>query len=218
MNRRFHGGRLFSLKENRKDFFRRIATKYSPNSDEFKTIWRAYETAKEASRLSENRESGERQFEHYRRAALILIDYRGVLKNHPRAYIIISAALLHDVVEDFKDWTLDRIVKDFGREIGELVYWMTKFDKKIYHERFCCAPRDFFLIKLADRLDNLSTIWACPIEKIIRKIEETEEFYLPYAKELRIFYEDLCRTLKSAKKHVKNLKRKEERKKISGEK
>lgn len=78
------------------------------------------------------------------------------------------------------------------KEVVLLVEWLTKPDHegnskqenvRIYHERFRFAPRESFLIKLADRLHNLITLWPCSLEKKLRKIEETWAYYVIWAEE-----------------------------------
>lgn len=181
--------------ENRATFFARIAQIYPTRDPRYKEIERAYNAAKDAFR-GKNREGGERYFEHLRAVALILIVYLRI-KDHR----IICAALLHDVVEDIEHWTIARVAAEFGDYVALLVEYLTKpplelyggskaLRDKAYHDRFDSAPREFFLIKLADRLHNLITLGACSAEKRARKIEETKLHYLPYAeRELILLHE-----------------------------
>jgi len=181
--------------ENRESFFRRIAGFFPTLDPRYQEIERAYNFAKDAFR-GRTRESGDRYFEHLRSVALILIDYLRV-KNHK----LIIAALLHDIVEDVPSWTIGRVEHEFGQEVALLVEWMTKpprdefasLQKRValYHDRFRNAPREFFLIKLADRYHNLVTLWACPKEKRARKIKETRAYYLPYAEEHLILLHEI---------------------------
>jgi len=108
---------------------------------------------------------------------------------HPTA---IAAALLHDLVEDIEGWTQERVALKFSPTISELVWWVTKpsvvdygGDKearnRIYHENLRRAPRNAIIIKLADRLHNLLTLWDTIDEKQRRKVRETQDFYLPLA-------------------------------------
>jgi GTP pyrophosphokinase len=105
---------------------------------------------------------------------------------------IIAAALLHDLVEDVGDWSHDRVRLEFSNDIAQLVWWLSKppvaeysGDKearnRAYHENLRRAPREAVAIKLADRLHNVLTLWATPNEKQIRKVRETQDFYLPLA-------------------------------------
>lgn len=177
---------LQSGSENRETFFARIVLFFPILDPRYLAIERAYNAAKDAFREIK-REGGQRYFEHLRAVALILIVHLRV-KNHN----IIIAALLHDLVEDCPEWTIQRVRAEFGDEVALLVDFLTKhkFPGKtdeecaaIYHERFRFAPREFFLIKLADRLHNLITLWACSPEKRRRKIAETRAHYLFWAEE-----------------------------------
>jgi (p)ppGpp synthase/HD superfamily hydrolase len=175
-------------------FFKRIAF-FMPTMDlRYKTIEKAYDAAEKAFE-NKKRDGGEPASEHWRAVALILIVYLRVKNYH-----IIVAAILHDIIEDDPaNWNLERIAREFGDEVAKLVEWLTKpareFPdreemKKAYHKRFAFAPREFFLIKLSDRLHNLITLWSCDEEKRLRKIEETKQYYLPFAEEhLILLYE-----------------------------
>lgn len=187
---------FLSAAENREKFFRRISYFFPTLDSRYQSIERAYQTAKDAFR-DKYRDDGEtRYFEHLRAVTLIVIDYLRV-----RDHNIIIAALLHDIVEDIPSWPIDRVEKEFGKEVTLLVEYMTKPSKvmcplkqerdAMYHSRFKSAPRDFFLIKLADRLHNILTLWNCTQEKRRRKIEETRMHYLPFAEEHFILYHEL---------------------------
>jgi GTP pyrophosphokinase len=114
---------------------------------------------------------------------------------------IIAAALLHDIVEDIQNWSQDRVTTEFNQAVGELVWWVSKpsltlfkGDKearnRMYHQNLTRAPRAALLIKLADRLHNLLTMWGCDEEKQRRKVVETQDFYLPLAeKEFALIHE-----------------------------
>lgn len=180
--------------ENHTTFFKRIERFFPTLDYRYKLIEKAYNDAKDAFHGIE-REGGERYFEHIRAVALILIDHLRV-KNHT----LIIAALLHDIVEDCPEWTIDRVRVEYGDEVALLVEWLTKPDHsenskqenaRIYHERFRFAPREFFLIKLADRLHNTITLWPCSHEKKLRKIEETWAYYVFWAEEHNILVHEI---------------------------
>lgn len=79
----------------------------------------------------------------------------------------IAAAWLHDVVEDTV-FTLKDIEDEFGRNIAELVYWLTDVSKPqdgsratrkaIDRQHIAKAPGHAQTIKLADIIDNLGSI------------------------------------------------------------
>lgn len=174
-------------KEHNRDSFAKLIGKFYPKTDiRYKDIIRAYSVAKDAFRHIP-RDGGDRYFEHLRAVALILIEYLFV---HDHQMIV--AALLHDIVEDIGEWNFDRLTNEFGERVSELVWWVTKpkeaeFKNKAerdrhYHQQLHeRAPRDAIVIKLADRLHNLVTMWEVSPEKRERKILETENFYLPLA-------------------------------------
>lgn len=178
---------LQSGSENRETFFARIALFFPVLDYRYKEIERAYNLVKEEFR-DIMREDGQRYFEHLRAVALILIVHLRV-----KDYRLIIAALLHDLVEDRPErWTIQRVRAEFGDEVALLVDFLTKHERPgmtdeecvdAYHRRFRFAPRGFFLIKLADRLHNLITLWACSPEKRRRKIAETRDHYLFWAEE-----------------------------------
>lgn len=194
--------------ENRETFFKRVGELFPTLDPRYQAIEKAYNASKDAFR-DEKREGGDRYFEHLRAVALILIVHLRI-KDHQ----IIIAALLHDIVEDIPSWDIIRVKAEFGHEIALLVEWLTKppiskFNESkedrdgFYHKRFESAPREFFLIKLADRLHNLITLHSCPPEKIIRKIEETKRYYLPYAEKHCILIHELEHAIKRANTLIK---------------
>jgi GTP pyrophosphokinase len=195
----FKGMGFLSAAENRESFFRRIALFYPKSDPRYIDIERAYNTAKDAFR-GIDREGGERYFEHIRAVALILIDYLRVKDHH-----LIIAALLHDIVEDIPSWNVDRVRVEFGDYVAYLVDYMTKPSKDeypdkeerefVYHFRFKSAPREFFLLKLSDRLHNLLTLGYCTPEKISRKLRETEDHYIHYAETHFILYHELIEAI-----------------------
>jgi guanosine-3',5'-bis(diphosphate) 3'-pyrophosphohydrolase len=188
------GMRFLKAAENKPSFFRRVALHFPSLDWRYQLIEQAYDDA-EAAHKGATRDDGKTAyFEHIRAVALIILEYLRV-----KDYEIIIASLLHDIVEDCPEWTIERVRLKYGDRVAQLVQYLTKPfseypDKaereRVYHNRFQFAPRDFFLIKLADRFHNLYTLWSCTIEKRRRKIEETRLYYLPYAeRELILLHE-----------------------------
>ena len=110
----------------------------------------------------------------------------------------ISAALLHDTIED-TDTALEMIEKEFGKEIALLVDGVTKLGKVKYHDSdqdaenlrkmLLATAEDIrvVLIKCADRLHNMQTLSALPKAKQKIKALETMEIYAPIALRLGIW-------------------------------
>ena len=182
--------------EDRKKFFARVALTFSSYDPRYRLIEKAYNDAKDAFR-DVVRDGGGRYFEHLRGVTLIVMDYLRITDHE-----IIIASLLHDIVEDKPEWTIDRIAREYGPRVAMLVDYLSKPQLELYggdrnkrdtayHERFRSAPREFFYIKLSDRLHNLLTLWESTKEKRIRKIKETELYYLHYAEEHCILIHEL---------------------------
>jgi GTP diphosphokinase / guanosine-3',5'-bis(diphosphate) 3'-diphosphatase len=106
----------------------------------------------------------------------------------------ISAALLHDTVED-TPYSLAELRGDFGEDIAALVDGVTKLDKVKYgasaeaetvRKMVVAMSRDIrvLVIKLADRLHNMRTLRYLPRDKQERKSRETLEIFAPLAHRL----------------------------------
>ena len=187
---------IFAANSSRKEFFAIVGRHFPIFSEEYVLIEKAYDTAKNAFRLHLRDDGATRYFEHLRGVALILMEYLRI-----RDANVIAAALLHDIIEDIEGWNEERLALRFNKGVAQLVWWVTKpsvdlysGDKearnRAYHQNLGCAPRWAIIIKLADRLHNLLTLWAVPEEKQRRKVRETQDFYLQLAeKEIVIVHE-----------------------------
>ncbi len=152
-------------------------------------VERAYNFAEEAHR-GQKRASGEDYIQHSLLTAKTLAELKLPIP-------IIIAGLLHDVPEDTTK-TLDEIRKIFGSDIAKMVEGITKLGKIKYRgmDRYIENLRKMFvamaqdirviLIKFADRLHNLKTLYALPEPKQKRIALETLEIYSPIANRLGI--------------------------------
>ena len=108
----------------------------------------------------------------------------------------VTAALLHDVVEDTQVST-DEIFRRFGKSVADLVEGVSKLDRlefqsaadaqaENFRKMLIAMARDVrvMLIKLADRLHNMRTLDAVPPAKRRRIARETMEIYAPIANRL----------------------------------
>lgn len=105
--------------------------------------------------------------------------------NGVRVERILTAALLHDAIEDCPHLVSAKSLRDthgFHPRVVSTVELLTKTKKQsyeVYCARVAISP-EACLIKLADRLDNLKTIPAeYSLEKLRRKLDETERCILP---------------------------------------
>ena len=184
---------------NEKDFLNKCKESFIP--EEFQMILYALDFAKECHK-GQKRVSGEDYITHPIGAAGILLDYG-------MDFICLSAAILHDVIED-TDCTDEVLRKKFGEEIANLVESVTKLSKmkfnskeeeqtENYRKLFMSVANDsrVIFIKLADRLHNMRTIKVLPELKRHRIASETLDIYAPIASRLgfsqiKIELEDLC--------------------------
>ena len=128
---------------------------------------------------------------------------------HPFAVALISqryvsdedvfiACLLHDVLEDC-DCTYEEMEEKFGPEITKLVYGVTKLSRIHfstdneylidYYKKIIVGMSEdvrVIIIKLADRLHNMRTLWAVPPDRQKVKAREALEILAPIAHHLGI--------------------------------
>ena len=168
---------------------------------EFSVVKKAFEFANEAHK-NVRRRSGEPYIIHPIEVAKIVVEDIGL------GYKSITAALLHDVVED-TDYTTDDIKSLFGEKIASLVDGLTKIKTVLDNEdrtkqnsidkpslqaenfkRILLTLNDdvrVVLIKLADRLHNCRTIEYMPEHKREKILSETMYLFIPLAHRLGLY-------------------------------
>ena len=164
-------------------------------------ILHAYDFAKEAHR-NQKRASGEPYFIHPCAVAEILVELGLDAET-------VSAALLHDVIED-TPYTAEDIRREFGEGVLKLVSGVTKLDKiefksqeeeeaENFRKIFLAMAQDIrvIIIKLADRLHNMRSLNYLSEERQQKMSRETLDIYAPIAGRLGISQikcelEDLC--------------------------
>jgi RelA/SpoT family (p)ppGpp synthetase len=169
---------------------------YSPDAD-LDLVRRAYEVA-ERAHAGQTRATGEPYVGHSLAVADILAD----LQLDAAA---LAAALLHDVPEDTAV-TLQEVREQFGDEVARLVDGVTKLAlmREMSRSRegvlaqaqaenlrkvFLATVDDIrvIMIKLADRLHNMRTLFALAADKRARIAQETLDIYAPLANRLGIW-------------------------------
>jgi guanosine-3',5'-bis(diphosphate) 3'-pyrophosphohydrolase len=135
----------------------------------------------------QRRPTGAPYVEHLLEALEVLV--RGAEVTAPA---VLSAAILHDVVEDTPA-TLADVEAGFGPEVTELVDWVTKppatgagrqakrAARAAYLRRLRDAPREAVLVKLADRASNVQTLDRMPPDFQRRYHAETLTYIVPLA-------------------------------------
>lgn len=195
--------KLLEYKKKKEGFLSVIDEIYPKGSENYELIKRAYEAAEKAHRVTKDRETGGRFFEHPLASAIILIKELGVT-NH----LMIAATLLHDVLEDtdffakrseqgedsFIMHSLRGLDKHFGNnDLTDLVLSLTKlrmrnrpgFDKKredYVYSKNIVKIKEVLICKAADRIHNLRTM-PDSLAKKIGYIDDTERFILKYLEE-----------------------------------
>jgi GTP pyrophosphokinase len=140
------------------------------------------------------RRSGEAYIMHPCSVAKILAEEMDVVDPE-----ILSAALLHDTVEDVEAVTTSLVGEKFGPYVAAIVDGCTKvtkdssdkqtLSKKVHRKIFSGAALrpEVMLVKLADRLHNLRTLGAMPKHKRQKISDETLDIYAPLATVFGLF-------------------------------
>lgn len=171
------------------DLIKRVK-EYIDDKEELKLINKSYEYAKE-KHFGIKRMTGEPYIEHPLQVALILTEINADAPT-------ICAGLLHDVLEDC-DVTKEEMALEFTDEIANLVDGVTKINRLNFDTANSsniliatqrkilvglCEDVRVIIIKLADRLHNMRTLWVHTEEKQKEKAIETLEILTPIAHRL----------------------------------
>ncbi len=158
--------------------------------EQISQVQRAFVEARDAHE-GQLRASGEPYITHPVAVAAYLAEMR---MDHET----LMAALLHDVIEDTR-LTREDLAELFGAGVADLVAGVSKLDKIEFNSREEAQAENFqkmimamvqdirvILIKLADRLHNMRTIFVLRPDKRRRIARETLEIYAPIANRLGI--------------------------------
>ena len=164
---------------------------YNKNKDQLKLIQKAYNLAEEKHH-GQFRKSGEAYIIHPLNVAYILTDIKA-------DYETICAAILHDTIED-TDLTLNDLEKEFTKTVRILVDGVTKINKldlgadkdaEIATQRKILVGMTedvrVIILKMADRLHNLRTLWALQEHRQKYNAKETLDILVPIAHRLGIY-------------------------------
>ena len=163
---------------------------YDDNVDDIDLINRAYDYAFK-KHFGQKRISGDDYITHPLNVAMILTDVNADAS-------CMAAALLHDTIED-SDSTKEEISELFGEEVARLVDGVTKINRLHFSsssEQMVANQRKILvglsedvrviIIKLADRLHNMRTLYVMTEERQKKKSRETLEILTPVAHRLGI--------------------------------
>ena len=161
----------------------------SPHRKKVDIITKAFNFARQAHK-GVRRLSGEPYIMHPIAVARIACEEMGLGSTS------ISAALLHDVVED-TDYTVDDIENIFGSKIAMIVDGLTKISGGIFGDKASAQAENFkkllltmsddirvILIKICDRLHNMRTLQSQAPNKQYKIAGETLYIYAPLANRL----------------------------------
>ncbi|MGE5473939.1 MAG: HD domain-containing protein [Ignavibacteriales bacterium] len=122
----------------------------------------------------------------------------------------ITAAILHDLVEDMPEYTIKIIERLFNARVARLVDLVTKkpnIDYKIPENmraylNAIAEDSEAAIIKTADRMHNFSTLRGCDPKKKMKQVEETEIYFFPFFKQCRKSYPQYTKIFIEAKSQI----------------
>lgn len=112
----------------------------------------------------------------------------------------IAAALLHDVVEDSPNYSINDIEQLFGETVARIVNGLTKISSLKKDKNISLQAENFrkmlltlnddvrvIIIKIADRLHNMQTIQSLREDKQVKIASETLYIYAPLAHKIGLY-------------------------------
>ena len=166
-------------------------SQYDDNVENLKLIRSAYDYAYK-KHFSQKRITGDDYITHPLNVAWILTGVNA--DSHA-----IAATLLHDTIED-SDSTYEEIKDLFGEDIAKIVDGVTKINRLKFQsdsEQMAANQRKILvglsedvrvlIVKLADRLHNMRTLYVLSEAKQKRKAKETLEILTPVAHRLGMY-------------------------------
>ncbi|MCQ2585992.1 MAG: hypothetical protein MJ185_10410 [Treponema sp.] len=159
--------------------------------------------------IGKARHAGGNMFRHQMDTLAILIDYGYI---DP---VLLKASLVHDTIEDIKDFSPDLIrnADSDGPEVLELVLEVTKREgeqKKDFLRRIIDhGSQKAKILKCADRISNMISLgYVTDSEFIERYCNETEFFLLPIAIEVDFnMYQELINLIITRRKFLEDWKK-----------
>ena len=176
-----------------KEYKNLLRSSYRSLSEKDKKLIRiAFDTSVDAHK-NQRRKSGEAYVFHPIGVAKIVASQIGL------DAISISAALLHDVIEDTK-YKLEDIEKVFGNKVSRIVEGLTKisnlkkdteisFQAENFRKMLLTLNDDIrvIIIKIADRLHNMQTLEFMTEKKQLKIASETLYIYAPIAHRIGMY-------------------------------
>ncbi len=132
---------------------------------------------------------------------------------------VLIGSLLHDVLEDVRDFDSSKIKETFGDKIFNMVNLLSKkkppkrvryhiYENRLkynneYYSQINSSRKEVKLIKAADRLNNLESAYSNPDRnKVWNYIKETEEIYLRIFLEFPYFYKRISEELARLREYL----------------
>lgn len=103
---------------------------------------------------------------------------------------LLTVCLLHDILEDVAWIDKEYLKREFGDYIYKLIDNVTKRENENIEDYLCrvASEKVSSLVKILDRMNNVSTLSNSSLEHRKRQLKETRKYYIPLTKELRIIY------------------------------